>query len=282
MAEFPVVGSSSTGFGSWCKECKSKYQQNYDYKEKNNKRRSDRIKWFRSIKADKPCTDCGLIYEPACMDYDHVRGEKIAHVSRMVLDNTPKSKILKEIDKCELICLLCHNRRTQKRFYDKGSNKYPPYVQRNIDIINQHKNKPCEYYKLQYESFNMQFDHIDPMVKDYNVCQLKSAKFEKLMLEISRCRVLCALCHRRKAIMEQKDGLYPKTRTKVVKVKTFIDMNSLVKECTQCREILSFDKFGKNVKVKCGFSSWCKDCTNQSKREKRAIDKVSGNNFADT
>lgn len=266
VEEFPIVGSSSTGFGSWCKECKSKYQQGYDYREGYRNRRRERVQWFRSIKAGQPCADCGQVLEPSCMDYDHVNGNKTDHVSRMVLDNTPKKKILEEIQKCELVCLICHNRRTQNRFVF-CDNKYRPHVKRNIDIINELKNRPCEYCGQQYESFNMQFDHTDPFIKEMNISQLKSSKIDRLMNEVKKCRLLCAVCHRRKTLIEQKAGVYPKYRNKEKKL--FIDIDNKQRECTRCHEILSFDKFRANKKVKCGIDSWCRDCANAAKRERR-------------
>jgi hypothetical protein len=114
----------------------------------------------------------------------------------------------------------------------------------------------------------MQFDHTDPLVKEANVSQLKSAKVDKLMLEISRCRVLCAVCHRRKTLMEQKGGLYPKARKREPKL-TYIDAESRKKECTRCREVLSFDEFRPNKKTKSGLESWCKGCLNEYKRQRR-------------
>jgi hypothetical protein len=267
VGEFPKVGSSSTGFGSWCKECKSKYQKDYDYRDGYRNRRRERVQWFRSIKAGQPCADCGQVLEPSCMDYDHLC-DKTDHVSRMVLDNTHKEKILEEIEKCELVCVLCHNKRTQKRF-GFGKRKYPPHVQRNIDIINRAKSVPCEYCGNQYEPFNMQFDHLDPLVKEVNVSQLKSAKVDKLMLEISRCRVLCAVCHRRKTLMEQKGGLYPKVRKREIKRRTYIDIDKRQKECTRCKEVLNFDEFRLNKKTKSGLESWCKNCLNEYKRQRR-------------
>jgi hypothetical protein len=268
--DFPKVGSSSTGYGSWCKECKSKYQQNYDYREGYKNRRSERVQWFRSIKSGIPCTDCGQVLEPSCMDYDHIGDDKIENVARMVVHNATKEKILEEMEKCELVCLLCHNRRTQRRLDDQGVNKYSPYVQRNIDIINQAKSVPCSYCGQQYEPFNMQFDHIDPLLKDVNVCQLKSAKVDRLMNEISKCQVLCAVCHRRKTLMEQKGNLYPKSRKKEEVKKTFLDIDNKKKECTKCHEILDFDKFRISKKTSSGLESWCKNCLNEYKRDRRA------------
>lgn len=201
------------GLSCWCRLCWKLYKKNYRINniQKSkcyiNNRRAQRIQWFRKLKSNKPCTDCGHIYEPCCMDFDHLPGrDKIKNISRMVLDNTPKDNILKEMDKCQLVCLLCHNRRTYFRF--SKNKKYKFNRRRNIAIINNFKNKPCAMCNVKYEHYNMQMDHIDPVTKLYDVCQLKGYKVETLMIELKKCQVLCALCHRIKSIAEQKIGKY--------------------------------------------------------------------------
>ena len=63
---------------SWCKECYSEYTKKRYYSNlqasrfKTNQRRADRVKWHQDLKRNKPCIDCGCIYEPHCMDYDHI------------------------------------------------------------------------------------------------------------------------------------------------------------------------------------------------------------------
>lgn len=273
VEDFPKVGSSSTGYGSWCSECKKKYNKDYD-PEVFKKWRRDRMQWFRAIKAGQSCVDCGQMFEPSCMDYDHIGEDKVENVARMVAHNYSKERILEEIKKCELVCVLCHNRRTQKRLEAKGANKYKSYVLNNINIINQAKSIPCEYCGQQYEVFNMQFDHKDANTKLANICQLKSSNLFRLMEEIKKCRVLCALCHRRKTFIEVKGGVYPKGRPKISLAKTtFIDLEAKKKECSRCHEVLDFDKFRSNKKTKIGIDSWCRVCSNESKRIKRKENK---------
>jgi transposase len=151
------------------------------------------------------------------MDYDHVpgRGEKIKSVSRMVLNNAPMERILAEIAKCDLVCVLCHNRRTKARFDAElgATRKRTSSIQRNINIINEFKSCPCAICGIQYEPFNMQLDHIDPASKTiFRTAKLKSCLETTLLEELSKCQVLCALCHRRKSITEQQDGKYPAAR----------------------------------------------------------------------
>ena len=263
----------------WCKQCwaayRKKYRLNklYDSRQYTNYKRQQRISWFQQLKKNKPCYDCGKIYEPYCMDYDHdpYKGKKIKSISRMVLDNTAKSKILYEIKKCQLVCLLCHNKRTNNRIgILKGSSrKYKNHHIRNINIINNFKNTPCVFCGQQYELYNMQFDHINPANKLYNVSELKSRKLNILLAELKKCQVLCALCHRKKSILEQKSNLYSVTRIKVVKKKLFFDANNKLKECGICHLIKPINLFRLNSKTTSGIDTYCKQCFNQYKKEKR-------------
>jgi len=72
------------------------------------------------IKATTPCADCGRIYEPICMDFDHVSGEKEANVSLLMGGTWSLKKIQAEIAKCEVVCGNCHRIRTRDRFKAQG------------------------------------------------------------------------------------------------------------------------------------------------------------------
>ena len=216
--EFSKQSKYVDGQSYWCRVCWKQYRKEYRFSnlEKqriyNNDQRAKRIQWFQKCKSTIPCADCGQIYEPYCMDYDHIpeNGKKIKSISRMVMDNTPKEVIFDEIDKCELVCLMCHNRRTHDRFNEKlgHDRKYRKSQRRNIEIINNFKSRPCVICGIEYELFNMQLDHVDPSTKLYDVCRLKNRKLEILLAELNKCQVMCAMCHRRKSIIEQKDNRY--------------------------------------------------------------------------
>jgi hypothetical protein len=47
------------------------------------------------------------------MDFDHVRGVKVTHISQLVQGNLQKIK--DELEKCELVCSNCHRERTHQR-----------------------------------------------------------------------------------------------------------------------------------------------------------------------
>jgi len=63
----------------------------------------------------KPCMDCGLVFPPICMDFDHRPGtKKVRNVSQMVRDSSLNT-VLVEISKCDLVCSNCHRIRTHSR-----------------------------------------------------------------------------------------------------------------------------------------------------------------------
>ena len=259
---------SSSGYHSWCKKCTRAYVAIRYGSGYHRQRRRVRVEWLHSLKVDKPCLDCGKQFEPICMDFDHIGSDKVKGVSRMVLENVPKKAILKEIEKCELVCVLCHNRRTQKRLDEKYPvKKRDKYSARGIQIINKAKQCPCCICQETHDACNMQFDHIDPNNKFKDICQLKKFKVETLMAEIAKCQVICALCHRRKSIMEQQDKLYPASRSKPERL--FVDETVKRKACSYCREIKGFDEFPPNKKTKLGIDSWCRECVSEYKRQKR-------------
>jgi hypothetical protein len=77
-----------------------------------------------AYKAERPCTDCGRHYPHYVMEFDHVRGEKLANVADMINKNT-SGGVWKEIEKCELVCANCHRCRTHDRRQQKKAESQP-------------------------------------------------------------------------------------------------------------------------------------------------------------
>jgi len=280
LTNFVKHKKSPDGLSYWCKDCIRKYNLNRYYKDVEKSReysrckKSEYVSWIQNLKLNKPCIDCGKIYEPYCMDYDHIpgRGKKINTISRLVLSNIPKNIVLDEIEKCDLVCILCHNNRTNNRLNEKYlDRKYRKHQLRNIEIINSFKSNPCYICSHQYDLHNMQIDHIDPSNKLYNICSLKSCRLNILLLELEKCKPICALCHRKKSIEEQLEGKYNIERPKnnKIKEKLFHDIEWNIKECSKCHHIKNFNEFSKKNNSKDGLEYICKDCCNILKKIKR-------------
>jgi len=109
-----------------CKSCQNKYTRNHyknnkaDYIERAVKVKAKLRKHIQDIKSNIPCKDCGKIYPPYIMQFDHIpgKGDKIADVANMVMYSNV-DKINKEIEKCEIVCANCHMERTHQRRVQK-------------------------------------------------------------------------------------------------------------------------------------------------------------------
>ena len=61
-----------------------------------------------------PCTDCGE-RDIIVLDFDHVHGQKVANISKMINEGRPLEIIREEMAKCEVVCSNDHRRRTARR-----------------------------------------------------------------------------------------------------------------------------------------------------------------------
>ncbi len=109
-----------------CKDCmrtrgKAYYQVNHDRQlqlsiTRNRIRRRNQREYVNSLK-NHPCADCGKSFPPCVMDFDHRDGsQKYGNVGSLVSQAYfTKNKLLKEIQKCDLVCANCHRIRTYNR-----------------------------------------------------------------------------------------------------------------------------------------------------------------------
>jgi len=105
------------GATSWCKECVRERSRRY-YEEKSEivKARNkiylqERRKWYNEYKQTLKCSKCGENH-PACLEFHHQNPkEKEFGISEALRQlNLGKEDILKEIDKCEVLCSNCHKK----------------------------------------------------------------------------------------------------------------------------------------------------------------------------
>lgn len=95
------------------------YQKAYygspEYKAAWKRRKLKQRDWVKALK-DHPCSDCGNKFPPECMDFDHRdRSQKKFGISGAISSTRSKESILKELEKCDLVCANCHRIRTAKQ-----------------------------------------------------------------------------------------------------------------------------------------------------------------------
>lgn len=73
--------------------------------------------------------------------------------------------------------------------------------------LNELKNVPCFDCKTQYPPCVMDFDHREPENKLFNISEALFSPQDKILLEIQKCDIICANCHRhREYIRRQNRG----------------------------------------------------------------------------
>lgn len=124
VEEFYVKIKKTGELQPYCKPCK--LMHNKRWYRRNREAQLLRVKHAKAPKVaaasavvaaakDGPCTDCGQRFPTYAMDFDHVRGEKVAAVSVLVSKGASEEIIREELAKCELVCANCHRIRTFSR-----------------------------------------------------------------------------------------------------------------------------------------------------------------------
>jgi hypothetical protein len=67
---------------------------------------------IQRLKESTPCTDCGKKFPYFIMEFDHARGKKKFLIGRSGF--TSNIGLQKELEKCDIVCCICHRYRTHK------------------------------------------------------------------------------------------------------------------------------------------------------------------------
>jgi hypothetical protein len=121
-SEFHLNRVRRDGLQSICKSCRAvidreRYERQHGTRTKVSARTWERGRtaWMLSLKTDRPCTDCGKVFPPQVMQWDHIPGhQKLGDISTGFRWRS-RHEILDEIAKCELVCANCHAIRTFAR-----------------------------------------------------------------------------------------------------------------------------------------------------------------------
>jgi hypothetical protein len=105
-----------------CRQCRAAYKQEHyaankrRYVERARIRKDrlylERTKFLIEYFKTHPCLDCGET-DPVVLEFDHLRDKEFDISSALPYRNW--QTILDEIDKCEVVCRNCHQRREARR-----------------------------------------------------------------------------------------------------------------------------------------------------------------------
>lgn len=141
LSKFNVAKSNKDGKKGICRDCDNKRGREYfhdhkeEYRDYRRKQRHKRQKLVQSYKA-VPCMDCGVEYPYYVMDFDHRNPEEkeflIAAAGYGMTTNgknrglkggggVSEERLLKEMQKCDVVCSNCHRERTHQRRLAKNA-----------------------------------------------------------------------------------------------------------------------------------------------------------------
>jgi hypothetical protein len=77
------------------------------------------IAWLQNYKVEKGCMDCGYNAHHAGLEFDHRIPRKGKTKAIAGLVSRGRNTLLKEIDKCDVVCKTCHGVRTWTRLQEE-------------------------------------------------------------------------------------------------------------------------------------------------------------------
>ncbi|MBU0957358.1 MAG: HNH endonuclease [Nanoarchaeota archaeon] len=101
------------GIDIYKRKIRQKKASNKYYKKNKEEIYIRKRKRFQNLKRelvellDGKCKICGYNNTIQALEFHHIQGNKENHMTRLIKDNS-KQKVLKEIEKCILLCANCH------------------------------------------------------------------------------------------------------------------------------------------------------------------------------
>lgn len=205
-AELPLSAFNRNGDGRqhWCRECFRTYfrergRRHHDQVQQTaRKRRQAGRELIRQRFEQTPCANCGED-EILVLELDHL-GEKTKAISALIADAAALDKVRSELERCEVVCVNCHRRRTARRsgayrLTGVPGASWDAQQRGNYQHVLEHLRRCACVDCGERDPVVLDFDHVG--TKTANVSRLvKLASLQRLRREIAACEVRCANCHR--------------------------------------------------------------------------------------
>lgn len=113
-------------------------------------------------------------------------------------------------DGWEFYCSECV-RKTTLINYNKNKSKWNETTRKNKrltrDKINKYKDSCCCLKCGEKRNYVLDFHHLDPKIKDFQIAQGSAKGWKKILLEIDKCIILCSNCHREFHYLEKQNNI---------------------------------------------------------------------------
>lgn len=186
---------------------------NRDYYHRHRTREIARVRvrqdatrdYLRGLR-ETPCMDCGGVFEPYQMDFDHRDADtKAFRVTEGRAMLASRARLVLEVRKCDVVCANCHRIRTLRRDDPSARRvvasallvRKRAYWHAQARLLDGIKDQPCADCGGRFPSCAMDFDHRDPGAKRIAVSRMIGrAGTATIMAEVAKCDIVCANCHR--------------------------------------------------------------------------------------
>jgi hypothetical protein len=202
---------------SWCKACRAEYMHErgdlhrQQTRAARDRRRAEAREYVLDQLRSGSCLDCGRA-DPLVLEFDHVEG-KTSDVGKLVREGYRLSRVKAEVERCEVVCVNCHRRRTAARAAtwrtepDRADGIDRPLRRRNLLFVLDHLRRTSCADCGETDLIVLDFDHIGAKRGSVMVLALNEHSIGSLEREIAACEVRCANCHRRRTIQRQPGHL---------------------------------------------------------------------------
>lgn len=165
-------------------------ERSIDIKEAIYTRRKLIHQWFLDycISMNYQCEHCGFSNR-VCLDFHHIDTNKKTGLIGVGIRSKgwSKTRVLRELAECITLCANCH-----RVHHSKGR----PKRRERAAVWDYKTEHPCACGENRPPCLD--FHHRNPDTKLYEISEMISASMNRnlVMLEISKCDIICANCHR--------------------------------------------------------------------------------------
>ena len=204
---------------------RDQHPYNVRYYARNRERELDRvvrrqratIEFLRTLR-QVPCLDCKRMFLPHQMDFDHRDpASKDFGITWSQAMLAPRSRLLQELAKCDVVCANCHASRTYalqarhraERLAAGMLVSTPRRIRQRTTEAKRRamllalRDRACLDCLDRFPPHIMQFDHRDPTAKKFNVSQTWLAAESRILNEAAKCDIVCPNCHRDRTLRQR-------------------------------------------------------------------------------
>lgn len=171
------------------------------YRIRNRRLYQKRLEAYYALKAGMCCQQCGEKH-PAVLTFHHRDPTQKKYAISQAARYMGRTKVEEELAKTVCLCEPCHRRlhaaeRALKPRKTDGPSRYTlAWQEKNRQWFQAYKSTLSCVTCGEKDPLLLDFHHIDPATKSFNLNTAHMVSHERLLAEIAKCEPQCCRCHR--------------------------------------------------------------------------------------